>query len=105
MFLCFVHRACSGVGECNVRGHCECPPQYTGVDCAEGAPGAVTTTAAAAAAAAAAAVTPDGRHDPAHNLDDDAQGAESPCPTLWAGAYTRSHSAQPELTFDPFRST
>jgi hypothetical protein len=26
------------VGECNARGHCTCPPGYTGVDCAEGLP-------------------------------------------------------------------
>lgn len=32
------HRACSGIGKCNERGHCACPEGYTGVDCAEGLP-------------------------------------------------------------------
>lgn len=27
------------MGKCNERGHCICPPGYTGVDCAEGLPG------------------------------------------------------------------
>jgi len=95
-FVFFVYRACSGVGECNVRGHCECPLQYTGVDCAEGAPGAAST-----AAAAAAAVTPDGQHVPAHNLDD-AQGAQLPCPTLW-GRCRRGEATSPRIYIYTFQ--
>lgn len=38
------HRACSGVGTCNDRGHCACPEGTTGVDCAEGLPARLDQT-------------------------------------------------------------